>query len=106
MRKLVFTVLLPALLFFGFSSCYAIQRLISFDEKNLADSRNQNKETVGFASASPIIKATGNQLYCPQQNINIVTSISITDTNANAFYIQIFYNYRIILIHQFYRYFV
>ena len=89
MRKLIFTVLLPAIFLIDLSSCYAIKSSLSFDEKKLPDTLNTNKETVGFAYASPIIKATGNQLYCPQQNINIVTSISITDTNANAFYIQI-----------------
>ena len=40
----------------------------------------------------PIIKATGDQIYCPQTSINIVTDITITDpddTSTDAIYIQI-----------------
>ena len=40
----------------------------------------------------PVIKATGDQVYCPQTSINIVTDISITDpnnTSTDAIYIQI-----------------
>lgn len=40
-----------------------------------------------------MIKAQGNQLYCPQNNINIVTGISIThdatEPGTQAVYIQI-----------------
>ncbi len=44
------------------------------------------------ANAAPIIWATGNQIYCPQTNIKIVTDITITDsynTSVAAMYIQI-----------------
>ena len=45
-----------------------------------------------FINELPIIKASGNQIYCLQTNINIVTAISIVDTDdttAEAVYIQI-----------------
>ena len=88
MRKLIFTVLLFTIYLIGSGSCFAKNSSLPF-EKKIADKFNTTIKTTCLAYASPIVKATGNQLYCPQQNINIVTSISITDTNANAFYIQI-----------------
>jgi gliding motility-associated-like protein len=45
-----------------------------------------------FANIAPILTATGNQIYCPLTNVNIVTSISIIDpddTSTDAIYIQI-----------------
>jgi gliding motility-associated-like protein len=44
------------------------------------------------ANAAPIIRATGNQIYCPQTSIKIVTDVTITDsddTSTAAIYIQI-----------------
>ena len=47
----------------------------------------------GFGQSNPpVVTATGNQIYCPQTQQNIVTSINIVDTNSNsteAFYIQV-----------------
>lgn len=43
-------------------------------------------------NAAPILQATGNQLYCPQTSLPIVTTMSITDTDdvgIAAMYIQI-----------------
>ena len=43
-------------------------------------------------NAMPILKATGNQIYCPQTSIPIVTDFSITDSDdtfGDAIYIQI-----------------
>ncbi|MFC6876323.1 T9SS type B sorting domain-containing protein [Flavobacterium myungsuense] len=45
-----------------------------------------------YCNVAPIIKATGNQKYCPKTNLKIVTTITITDpddTGTDAFYIQI-----------------
>ena len=46
-----------------------------------------------IATAPPVLKATGDQLYCPTTNINIVTDFSIThdpnETGTLAAYIQI-----------------
>ncbi|HEU4790106.1 MAG TPA: T9SS type B sorting domain-containing protein [Flavobacterium sp.] len=50
------------------------------------------KPTHSLADAAPVITATGNSSYCPLTSTNIVTSISITDTDgtgADAVYIQI-----------------
>lgn len=45
------------------------------------------------AVAPPVIKATGDQLYCPQSTIKIVTDVTITndpsETGTEAIYIQI-----------------
>ena len=47
----------------------------------------------GFGQSNPpVVTATWNQIYCPQTQQNIVTSINIVDTNSNsteAFYIQV-----------------
>ncbi len=43
-------------------------------------------------NAAPILQATGNQVYCPQTSLPIVTTMSITDTDdvgIAAMYIQI-----------------
>lgn len=45
-----------------------------------------------LANVAPIIIATGNQTYCPQDQLKIVTQVSITDpddTGSSAIYIQI-----------------
>mgnify|MGYP003648138095 CR=1 FL=1 len=45
-----------------------------------------------FANIAPIITATGNQIYCPQTSLKIVTDVTITDpddTSTDAIYIQI-----------------
>jgi gliding motility-associated-like protein len=53
-----------------------------------------NNLTHSLANIPPVLSATGNQTYCPKENVNIVTAISITDadpgdTNTDAIYIQI-----------------
>lgn len=45
-----------------------------------------------FANIAPIIAASGNQIYCPQSQLKIVTDVTITDpddTTTDAIYIQI-----------------
>lgn len=76
-------VLLFAFLFFNYSNA----------------TPNLNPPKKGFiksnyflANVAPTITATGDQAYCPLSNINIVTSISITDpddSGTDAVYIQI-----------------
>ncbi|MDR6844094.1 T9SS type B sorting domain-containing protein [Flavobacterium granuli] len=51
-------------------------------------------KTHSLADNAPVLTATGNQVYCPLTNVNIVTSISISDpdtveTLIDAIYIQI-----------------
>jgi gliding motility-associated-like protein len=56
---------------------------------SLPKSANPNHS---LSNAAPILTATGNQTYCPLTTANIVTAISITDsddTATDAIYIQI-----------------
>ncbi|MBS7230132.1 T9SS type B sorting domain-containing protein [Flavobacterium psychroterrae] len=54
---------------------------------------NKNTGRVSFATTPPVLKATGDQLYCPQNAIAIVTAFSIThdplEPGTQAAYIQI-----------------
>ena len=55
---------------------------------------NKRKNTkTTFAVTPPVLKATGDQLYCPQTNIKIVETFSLThdplETGTQAAYIQI-----------------
>ncbi|KIA87385.1 T9SS type B sorting domain-containing protein [Flavobacterium sp. AED] len=59
--------------------------------QNISHVVNNSKINLA-ANIAPIIKATGNQIYCPQTNIKIVTDVTITDpddTSTDAIYIQI-----------------
>ena len=54
--------------------------------------RVRNSKINPVANVAPIIKATGDQIYCPQTNLKIVTDVTITDpddTSTDAIYIQI-----------------
>jgi hypothetical protein len=58
---------------------------------NYTTPSHQNKISE-LETTYPIIKATGNQIYCPHTSLPIVTDISITDptkTVTDAIYIQI-----------------
>lgn len=51
-----------------------------------------NNSKHSLANAAPVLTATGNKTYCPLTSVNIVTTISIIDTddtNTDAIYIQI-----------------
>jgi gliding motility-associated-like protein len=55
------------------------------------------KSTI-FANIAPILTATGDQIYCPQTSIKIVTDITINnpiENSINAIYIQISSGYQI-----------
>ncbi|KAF2337451.1 Ig-like domain-containing protein [Flavobacterium ginsenosidimutans] len=58
----------------------------------LKSGKKQNLRTNAFIDP-PVIKATGDQVYCPQTTIKIVTDITITndplETGTEAIYIQI-----------------
>lgn len=56
---------------------------------------NTNKKIISD-NVPPYLKATGNQIYCPQTSIPIVTDMIITDpddTNTQSIYIQISVGY-------------
>nr|WP_315244391.1 T9SS type B sorting domain-containing protein [uncultured Flavobacterium sp.] len=65
---------------------------ITFKNDTLKSNKKSHSKIV-FAIDPPVIKAHGNQLYCPQSNINIVTGIAIShdpsETGTQAVYIQI-----------------
>ncbi|MBF4466538.1 T9SS type B sorting domain-containing protein [Flavobacterium sp. LC2016-12] len=58
----------------------------------LKSNKRKNTKTT-FAITPPVLKATGDQLYCPLSSINIVTSITIShdpaELGTKAVYIQI-----------------
>ncbi|WP_236010735.1 Ig-like domain-containing protein [Flavobacterium chungangense] len=58
----------------------------------MKSNKKSHSKTV-FTIDPPVIKAHGNQLYCPQNTINIVTGITIShdpaETGTQAVYIQI-----------------
>ncbi|WP_254454485.1 T9SS type B sorting domain-containing protein [Flavobacterium sp. M31R6] len=65
-------------------------------KKNYIQNINLSKSI--FITGSPIIRATGNQIYCPQTSIKIVTDISINDpaeNTINAINVQISSGYLI-----------
>ncbi|PXY39493.1 lectin [Flavobacterium cheongpyeongense] len=68
------------------------RKLIIFKNDTLKSNKKSHSKIV-FAIDPPIIKAHGNQLYCPQNSINIVTGITIShdpsETGTQAVYIQI-----------------
>ncbi|MGN7810655.1 T9SS type B sorting domain-containing protein [Flavobacterium sp. 22076] len=61
--------------------------------KDTLKSNKKRTEKLSYDVVPPIIRATGDQLYCPQSNINIVTDITIThdpaEPSTQAVYIQI-----------------
>jgi gliding motility-associated-like protein len=62
----------------------------SLVDKNLFLSNEEGKPAL--LNDAPILIATGNQIYCPGSQLNIVTNMSITDpddTGIDAIYIQI-----------------
>ncbi|MGO4772177.1 T9SS type B sorting domain-containing protein [Flavobacterium sp. W22_SRS_FK3] len=91
-----------SILLYSISSnkAYTTEKIKIF-EKTLIFSKNdtlksnikRNSKIITFAINPPVIKAQGNQLFCPQNSINIVTGITIThditEPGTTAVYIQI-----------------
>ncbi|MDR6844095.1 T9SS type B sorting domain-containing protein [Flavobacterium granuli] len=64
-------------------------------KENIHSPFNTSKKSI-LDNILPILKATGNQIYCPQTSIPIVTDINITDpddTSTQSIYIQISVGY-------------
>ncbi|MFG4002599.1 T9SS type B sorting domain-containing protein [Flavobacterium aquidurense] len=84
---------------FIFSQSRANEKISAIDKNSMTASKdtiklNKNNNTnLTFAITPPVIKATGDQFYCPQNTINIVTAITIThdplELGTIAGYIQI-----------------
>lgn len=69
-----------------------IRNGITTTPQNNIKFRVRNSKINPVANVAPIIKATGDQIYCTQTNLKIVTDVTITDpddTNTDAIYIQI-----------------
>jgi gliding motility-associated-like protein len=85
-------IILVSLIFIS-NTNYAATPISSIKEDNPSFNHlSKNKSVPSFANIAPEIMATGNQVYCPQTNIKIVTDIAITDpddSGTNAIYIQI-----------------
>lgn len=74
-------------------SCILVDNVAYFNASYTVtkDAASRFSTTCG-ALIPPVIKAIGNQIYCPQTNIKIVTDVTITDsddTGTDAVYIQI-----------------
>ena len=99
MKNINFIIILILLYVLSINQTYAIEKTKLF-EKNLtslkSDTLKLNKKKPSkniFAIDPPMIKAQGDQIYCPQNNLNIVTGITIThdvaEVGTQAVYIQI-----------------
>lgn len=99
MKNISFLKISILSLSFLFIQLHANKRIITADNnvltisKDTIKSNKKQKTKTAFAITPPVIKATGDQYYCPQSTINIATSISITNDPAEpatqAVYIQI-----------------
>jgi gliding motility-associated-like protein len=84
---------------FCFNQSHSNEKIKTFNKdyvtiiNDTLKSNKKNNTKATFAVTPPVIKATGDQLYCPLNTINIVTAISIThdplETGTQAVYIQI-----------------
>ncbi|CAD0002632.1 lectin [Flavobacterium salmonis] len=98
MKNINFLKISILLYILSFVQTYATEKktvdrnLITFKNDTLKSNKKSHSKTV-FTIDPPVIKAHGNQLYCPQNTINIVTGITIShdpaETGTQAVYIQI-----------------
>jgi gliding motility-associated-like protein len=99
MKNINFLKISFLFILFCFTTSYANKNFKALDENafisknDTLKSAKKNNAEINLATTAPVIKATGDQLYCPQNTINIVTSISIThdplEPGTQAVYIQI-----------------
>lgn len=99
MKSINFLKIITIFFVLSFKQSYSIEK-IRFLDKDLMkvsnDTLKSNKKknsNLSFAIIPPAIKATGDQVYCPQTTINVVTSILIThdllEPGTDAGYVQI-----------------
>jgi gliding motility-associated-like protein len=87
MKSTVYFIMLLLLLFFTAEITYSNDIYI-----NDSIPAKEKKDLFKINTTLPTIKASGNQIYCPQTSINIVTDILITDPKSSqteTIYIQI-----------------
>jgi gliding motility-associated-like protein len=99
MKTINFFKITTLFLAFYFNQSHANEKVKTFNidrttitNDTLKLNKRKNTKTT-FAVTPPVLKATGDQLYCPLNTINIVTSISIAhdplETGTQAVYIQV-----------------
>lgn len=99
MKNINFLKTILLFFIFIFSQSRANEKISAIDKNLMTASKDtiklnkNNNPKVTFAITPPVIKATGDQFYCPQNTINIVTAITIThdplELGTIAGYIQI-----------------
>jgi gliding motility-associated-like protein len=99
MKSINFLKIIIIFFVLSFKQSYSIGKIRSLNSNLIAlsnDTLKTNKKknsNLSFAIIPPAIKATGDQLYCPQSTINVVTNILIThdplETGTEAGYVQI-----------------
>jgi gliding motility-associated-like protein len=98
MKNNIFFKIILAIFFLINNVTYATKVVYPLKKRNLSTIKQNINPAVNnskinlAANAAPIIRATGNQIYCPQANIKIVTDVTISDTDdtsTDAIYIQI-----------------
>lgn len=99
MKSINFLKIIIIFFVLSFKQSYSIEKirslntnLITFSNDTIK-SNTKKSSNLSLAIIPPVIKATGDQLYCPQTSINVVTSILIThdplETGTEAGYVQI-----------------
>lgn len=99
MKSINFSRIIIIFFVLSFKQSYSIGKIRSLDRNLItlsSDTLKSNKKknsNSSFAIVPPTIKATGDQFYCPQTTINVVTSILIThdplEPGTDAGYVQI-----------------
>ncbi|OXA69305.1 lectin [Flavobacterium aquidurense] len=99
MKNINFLKTILLFFIFIFSQSRANEKISAIDKNLMTASKDtiklnkNNNPKLTFAITPPVIKATGDQFYCPQNTINIVTAITIThdplELGTIAGYIQI-----------------
>ncbi|QGK75568.1 T9SS type B sorting domain-containing protein [Flavobacterium sp. SLB02] len=99
MKSINFLKIIIIFFVLSFKQSYSIGKIRSLNSNLITlsnDTLKSNKKknsNLSLAIIPPTIKATGDQLYCPQSTINVVTSILIThdplETGTEAGYVQI-----------------
>ena len=99
MKTINFLKITTLVLALSLTNSYAVKKvtiknkdIIGAFHDTLKSSKKRNTK-LNFAVTPPVIKATGDQLYCPQSDIKIVTNVTIThdptEPATQAVYIQI-----------------
>jgi gliding motility-associated-like protein len=99
MKSINFLKIITIIFVLSFKQSYSFEKIRSLNKNPVTlsndtlESNKKKNSNLSLAIIPPAIKATGDQLYCPQSTINVVTSILIThdplEPGTEAGYIQI-----------------